>query len=93
MASLAFYKYLQVKDNYCIKYSGNNLQKAKELIEVRDILQSKFPYIKIYLCFADELNLELENAFPLSRISEYTYKISYFRELTNQDDPKDLLEK
>ena len=79
---IAFTKYAEIKDLYCLCYYGSSDEYLLQLWLVKPFIENKFPGIQIYLACKDEKKyLFLNNQFVFKK-STINYKnFGYIREI------------
>lgn len=87
-----FTQYVDIKDNYCLAYFGEDENILNKVFEAREYIEKELPKLKVFvICrdsFKDKNNL---NLIPESRMGEYKGKMACFRNLEKKEDLKSLL--
>lgn len=50
-----FKRYLEIKDNYCVLYFGEDKDILKKIIELRNFMENKLKGMKIFIACKDEM--------------------------------------
>ena len=77
-------QYINVKDNYCIAYFGNNKEYIVLLKILRPFMEKAFPGIKIFISCKEDLMYLLENEERIiekEKLKDSRYSFGYVREL------------
>jgi len=92
--TVPFTKYLEVKDNYCVSYFGEDWSILDKLISSRDYIESELKGIHIYIACKDQFKASVHgkrNIILESKMHQYNGKMAHLYELVKKDDLKDLL--
>ena len=88
-------EYSLIKNNFCIGYYGCSNEYVIQLVWLRPLMEQKYPKIKIYLSFNDNVRYLVEDQDRIILKSELKNKkdLAYFDEITNKEHPiLDLME-
>lgn len=89
-----FTKYLEVKDNYCLAYFGDDENLIKDILTARDVIENEFKGLNVFLACNDRMkNIvnDKRNVILKSKMNDFTGKMACFRILEKKEDLKSLL--
>ena len=83
-------KYSLIKNNYCIGYYGGSNELVTQLVWLRPLIEKKYPKVKIYLSFNDDVKYLVEDQDRIIFKSELKNKkkeLACFNEIENKKHP------
>jgi hypothetical protein len=88
-------KYVEVKDNYCLAYFGDDQDLIKTLLEARNAIEKEFKGLKVFIACNDRMRHLVHgkrNIVLKSNLDSFNGKMACFRTLEKKDDLKSLLD-
>jgi hypothetical protein len=89
--TIPFTQYLDIKDNYCLGYFGEDKDFLYKILEARTYIEKELPGLMVFVACRDALQGGQDNVILESKISEYKGKMAYFCNLEKKDDLKSIL--
>jgi hypothetical protein len=89
--TVPFISYLDIKDNYCLGYFGNDKDIISKMLVARDCIESELQGFNVFISCKDSLNVDGKNIIPESRMADYKGKMGHFCNLEKLQDLKSLL--
>lgn len=88
-----FTQYLDIKDNYCLAYFGEDESLVNKILLARSFIEKDLKGLKVFIIFKDlfENKYKGNNIIFESKMNEYIGKIVCFRNLEKKDELKILL--
>ncbi len=90
-----FTQYLDVKDNYCLAYFGEDKDMLQKMLLSRDNIEKELKGMKIFIACKDTMKSVVHgkrNIILESKMGDFRGKIACFRKLEEKSDLKSLLE-
>ncbi len=79
-----FPQYAQIKDRYCISYTGSHIEYTIQLLHLRPAIEQELPGIQIWICCPDHLSYlatSYERIVYATEIQERKKEFAYIRQL------------
>jgi hypothetical protein len=90
-----FTKYLDIKDNYCLAYFGEDKSLVSKILESRSLIETDLKGLNIFIVIKDLFKDKygnIKNVIFESNMNDYKGKMACFRNLEKKDDLKALLD-
>jgi hypothetical protein len=92
--TIPFNQYLEIKDNYCLSYFGEDKDLLAEILWARMYIENELKGIKIFIACKDVFKNEMHgkrNIILESKMSDFAGKMAHTCHLEKKDDLKALL--
>lgn len=92
--AIPFTKYLDIKDNYCLGYFGDDKETLNKFLQAREYIEKELKGIKIFISCKDSLKSIVHgkrNIILESKMDDYKGKIACFCNLEEKGALKLLL--
>jgi hypothetical protein len=93
--AVPYTKYVEVKDNYCLAYFGNEQDLIKTMLEARNVIEKELKGLKVFIACNDRMKHIVHgkrNIILESSLNNFSGKMACFRNLEKKEDLKSLLD-
>ncbi len=88
-------KYVEVKDNYCLSYFGNDVDFLNDILKARDTIEQELKGLKVFIACDTTMKKIVygrRNIILKSKLADFSGKMACSRNLEEKQDLKSLLE-
>ena len=92
--TVPFTQYLEIKDNYCLAYFGEDIDFLNKMLDARHYIERELPGLQVFIACKDMFQRIAEdraNIILESKMMDYKGKMAHTCNLEKKDDLKALL--